>query len=127
MKRTQLSDFRCPNCHKLLAKFNGPWLRQNKSKLRSFFPATERIIFAEHYGAEGFAKGCSGYATKCSELRKTVFNPLIDYFRRAKESLGVSSAEINGATNTKNVFALVWIIPVAIALRSSIQAATVSV
>lgn len=23
MKRTQLSDFRCPNCHKLLAKFNG--------------------------------------------------------------------------------------------------------
>lgn len=87
--------------HIIWAKPNGPWLRQNKSQLRSFFPATERIIFAEHYGAEGFAKGCSGYATKCSELRKTVFNPLIDYFRRAKESLGVSSAEINGATNTK--------------------------
>lgn len=83
------------------AKPNGPWRRQKKSQLRAFFPATERILFAEHYGAEGIAKGCSGYATKCAELRKNVFSPLMDYFITAKESLGVTAAEINAATGTQ--------------------------
>ncbi|MDE9553455.1 DNA-methyltransferase, partial [Xenorhabdus bovienii] len=30
------------------AKPSGPWRRQNKESLRMYFPATERIIFAEH-------------------------------------------------------------------------------
>lgn len=87
--------------HIIWAKPNGPWLRQNKSQLRSFFPATERIIFAGHYGSEGVAKGCAGYATKCSELKQQVFQPLIDYFKTAKEALNISAAEINKATNTQ--------------------------
>jgi adenine-specific DNA-methyltransferase len=87
--------------HIIWAKPNGAWRRQNKAQLRSFFPATERILFAEHYGAEGMAKGCSGYAAKCAELRKSVFSPLMDYFITAKESLGVTAAEINAATGTK--------------------------
>ena len=87
--------------HIIWAKPNGPWRRQNKAQLRAFFPSTERILFAEHYGAEGVAKGCSGYATKCAELRKGVFTPLIEYFIQAKEALGVSAAEINAATGTK--------------------------
>lgn len=87
--------------HIIWAKPNGPWLRQKKSQLRTFFPATERIIFAEHYGSEGFAKGCAGYATKCSELKQQVFQPLIDYFKTAKEALKISSAEINKATKTQ--------------------------
>lgn len=87
--------------HIVWAKPNGPWLRQKKSQLRSFFPATERIIFAEHYGSEGFAKGCAGYATKCSELKQQVFQPLIDYFKTAKEVLMLSAAEINKATGTQ--------------------------
>lgn len=87
--------------HIIWAKPNGPWRRQNKAQLRAFFPSTERILFAEHYGAEGMAKGCSGYAAKCAELRKGVFAPLIEYFAQAKEALGVSAAEINAATGTK--------------------------
>ncbi len=31
----------------------------------------------EHYGAEGFAKGSSGYYEKCKALRQHVFAPLI--------------------------------------------------
>ncbi|GAA03214.1 site-specific DNA-methyltransferase [Photobacterium leiognathi] len=87
--------------HIVWAKPNGPWLRQRKEGLRAFFPSTERIIFAEHYGAEGFAKGNAGYATKCAELKKEVFAPLIEYFKQAKESLGVSAKAINEATGTQ--------------------------
>ncbi|MEN4913112.1 site-specific DNA-methyltransferase [Erwinia amylovora] len=80
------------------AKPNGHWLRHNKSSLRAYFPTTERIIFAGHYGAEGFAKGQAGYASKCAELKGDVFAPLIEYFVNARESLGVTAKEINEAT-----------------------------
>jgi site-specific DNA-methyltransferase (adenine-specific) len=83
------------------AKPSGVWKRTHKPALRSFFPATERIIFAEHYGAEGFAKGANGYATKCSELKREVFKPLIDYFKNARAALDISAKEINDATNTQ--------------------------
>lgn len=87
--------------HIIWAKPSGPWRRMRKSDLRSFFPSTERILFAEHYGADGHAKGVAGYAAKCSDLRKDVFAPLIDYFKSAKESLGISAKEINAATGTQ--------------------------
>ncbi|TKI02020.1 site-specific DNA-methyltransferase, partial [Martelella alba] len=66
-----------------------------------YFPATERVIFAGHYGSEGVAKGAIGYATQCRELKAQVFKPLIDYFRDARALLGVSAAEINAATGTQ--------------------------
>jgi len=87
--------------HIVWTKPSGPWNKARKSDLRKFFPATERIIFAEHYGSEGFAKGSSGYASKCSDLKKQVFKPLIDYFRDAKNKLGIKAKEINAATNTQ--------------------------
>lgn len=87
--------------HITWAKPNGPWRRMRKTDLRSFFPATERILFAEHYGADGHAKGVAGYATKCAELKRTVFEPLINYFADARKSLGISAKEINEATGTK--------------------------
>jgi len=83
------------------AKPNGPWLRQNKESLRAFFPATEKIVFAGHYGAEGFAKGLAGYASKCAELKGQVFGPLIDYFIRARDAMNISAKEINQATESK--------------------------
>jgi len=86
--------------HIIWAKPSGTWNRQNKESLRQFFPATERIIFAEHYGAESTASGASGYAAKCEELRKQTFKPLIDYFASARAALGVSAKEINQATGT---------------------------
>jgi len=86
--------------HIIWAKPSGAWGRQRKEGLRQYFPATERIIFAEHYGAESTAAGQSGYAAKCEELRKQTFKPLIDYFMNARSSLGVSAKDINTATGT---------------------------
>lgn len=87
--------------HIIWAKPSGPWRRMRKEDLRSFFPSTERILFAEHYGADGYAKGVAGYATKCAKLKKAVFAPLIEYFKQARDSLGISAADINQATGTQ--------------------------
>lgn len=87
--------------HIIWAKPSGRWNGCRKEDLRSYFPATEHIVFAEHYGSEGFAKGNAGYATKCRELKSKVFAPLIEYFRTARQRLGISAAEINAATGTK--------------------------
>ena len=43
--------------HIVWAKSQGTWLRQHKESLRAYCTSSERIIFAEHYGAEGTAKG----------------------------------------------------------------------
>ncbi|HHH1258997.1 TPA: site-specific DNA-methyltransferase [Yersinia enterocolitica] len=83
--------------HIIWAKPSGPWRRMHKEDLRSYFPATERIIFADHYAGPLMPKG-STYATKCSALKQNVFRPLIDYFRLARSSLGVSAKAINEAT-----------------------------
>ncbi|MCW6583576.1 site-specific DNA-methyltransferase [Yersinia ruckeri] len=83
--------------HIIWAKPSGPWRRMHKEDLRAYFPATERIIFAEHYAGPFTPKG-STYADKCKTLKQNVFKPLIDYFRSARDSLGVSAKEINAAT-----------------------------
>lgn len=87
--------------HIIWAKPTGRWQGASKVQLRSFFPATERILFAEHYGSDGHAKGCSGYTVKTRALRQKIFSPLIDYFRESKAALGISSAAIDAATGTK--------------------------
>lgn len=87
--------------HIVWAKPNGHWKQQHKEGLRQFFPSTERIIFAEHYGAEGFAKGQVGYGIKCQQLKRETFAPLMEYFIKARKSLNVSAAEINAVTGTQ--------------------------
>ena len=59
-----------------------------KDDLRSFFPASEAIIFAEHFGADNAAKGEAGYAQKCDDLRGFVFEPLRKYLDDAREQAG---------------------------------------
>lgn len=87
--------------HIIWAKPHGRWNGANKEGFRQFFPATERLLFAEHYGADGHAKGAVGYGQKCQEIKRNVFAPLIEYFRNARQLLEVSAAEINAATGTK--------------------------
>ncbi|MGI0120252.1 DNA-methyltransferase [Zooshikella sp. RANM57] len=87
--------------HIVWRKENGIHKKNNKSTLRRYCTQTERIIFAEHYNSEGFAKGRSGYDRKCSSLKANVFEPLISYFRYAKKSAGVSSKQVNDATGTQ--------------------------
>ncbi|CAI2521129.1 DNA-methyltransferase [Serratia liquefaciens] len=87
--------------HIVWAKPSGRWNGANKESFRQYFPATEHVLFAEHYGADGFAKGNAGYASKCQELKQQVFLPLVEYFRFARQRLGISAKDINKATGTQ--------------------------
>lgn len=81
--------------HIIWAKPSGRWNGCRKTDLRAYFPATERILFAEckpgPYKPDEF-----GLAS--DSLKRHIMTPLIDYFRSARESLGVSSKEIKAAT-----------------------------
>ena len=88
--------------HIIWEKPSGRWNGCNKESLRSYFPATERILFAEHYKGPYQPKS-DGYAEKSNELKQHVLTPLISYFRDARESLGVSSKQIADATGKKNM------------------------
>ncbi|MEQ4672673.1 site-specific DNA-methyltransferase [Providencia manganoxydans] len=83
--------------HIIWAKPSGPWRRQNKESLRSYFPATERILFAEHYQSPYKGKS-SGYLQRRRELKENTLRPLIEYFKQARNSLGITAKEIHQAT-----------------------------
>ncbi len=57
----------------------GRGAQSEKEAMRNWWPGSERIIFAEHYGADNIAKGEAGYAAKCDELHGFVFEPLRAY------------------------------------------------
>jgi adenine-specific DNA-methyltransferase len=70
-----------------------------KETLRSYFPNTERLIFAEHHGADNIAKGEAGYVAKCDELRGFVFEPLRAYIAGEFERAGMLNASGKIAAN----------------------------
>ncbi len=62
--------------HIIWAKPSGRWNGCNKESLRAYFPATERVLFAEHY--RGPYRGKSdGYVAKERELKQHIMAPLI--------------------------------------------------
>ena len=63
-------------------------------KLRAPMPETERIIMAEHYGADNMALGESGYAAKCDELRGFVFEPLRAYLAGERDRAGWTTRRV---------------------------------
>jgi site-specific DNA-methyltransferase (adenine-specific) len=66
-----------------------------KGDLRSFFPASERIVFAEQTNAENHASGESGYSTACGSLHCEVYGKAFgDYMRTEIERSGVSRKEV---------------------------------
>jgi adenine-specific DNA-methyltransferase len=71
--------------------------RSCKEELRTFFPWSERIIFAEHFGADNAAKGEAGYGAKCDELRGFVFEPLRAYLDGERERAGVAIGALHEA------------------------------
>jgi len=76
---------------------NGMHTRQHKPDCRNWFPQTERLIFAEHYGADNIAKGEAGYVAKCDELRGFVFEPLRAYLDGERERAGFTPEDCNEA------------------------------
>ena len=75
-------------------KENSAHKKSCKEELRVFFPASETIIFAEHFGADNAAKGEAGYERKCDELRGFIFEPLRAYFDEERKRSGLSSQQI---------------------------------
>lgn len=88
--------------HIVWAKPSGRWNGCNKESLRAYFPSTERILFAEHYLGPYTGRE-DAYGNKLTEIKQHVMSPLIDYFRNARELLGVTSKEIAEATGKKNM------------------------
>ncbi|ELR5531545.1 site-specific DNA-methyltransferase [Escherichia coli] len=88
--------------HIIWAKPSGRWNRCNKESLRAYFPATERILFAEHYQGPYQPKN-DGYAAKERELKQHIMAPLISYFRDARAELGITAKQIAEATGKKNM------------------------
>lgn len=68
--------------------------RQCKEELRAPFPASETIIFAEHFGADNIAKGEAGYGAKCDELRGFVFEPLRAYLAGERDRAGWTTRRV---------------------------------
>ena len=87
--------------HIVWTKPRGNWNKTQKEDLRCFFSSSERIIFAEHYGADNIAKGEAGYAAKCDELRGFIFEPLRAYIAGEWERAGLTSKDANAATGTQ--------------------------
>jgi len=82
----------------------------DKGLARSWLPANERIIFAEHYGADNIAKGEAGYEAKCDELRGFIFEPLLAYLESEFAAAGLSRREVDDHFGTANV-AQYWLQP----------------
>jgi adenine-specific DNA-methyltransferase len=82
--------------------------KADQKTLRSFFPETERLIFAEHYGADNIAKGEAGYAAKCDDLRGFVFEPLRAYLDGERIRAGVSKSQANRLFDGPNVGQYWW-------------------
>lgn len=88
--------------HIIWAKPSGRWNGCNKESLRAYFPSTERVLFAEHYLGPYSGKE-NDYEHKSTELKQHVMTPLIEYFRDARDALGVTTKEIAEATGKKNM------------------------
>ena len=73
----------------------------SKEQARIFSPWSERIIFAEHYGADNIAKGEAGYQAKCDELRGFVFEPLRAYLDGERERAGLTVRQVAEAFQQK--------------------------
>jgi adenine-specific DNA-methyltransferase len=68
-----------------------------KDDLRTYFPTSETVFFAEQYGADGYALGESAYARETDKLRGFVFEPLKSYIKDEWERAGLTRADLNRA------------------------------
>ena len=69
--------------------------RAEKEALRCFFPDSERVIFAEQFGADGSALRGSGYAAADAESRAGVFEPLRAYLVGERDRAGITNRQVD--------------------------------
>jgi len=73
-----------------------------KEALRGWFPTSERIIFAEHYGSDTVAMGEAGYRSKCDEAARDTFGKYITAIRAAHALTMKALTEAVGAYGAVN-------------------------
>ncbi|MDU3191857.1 site-specific DNA-methyltransferase [Veillonella parvula] len=112
--------------HIIWAKPSGRWNGCNKESLRAYFPATERILFAEHYQGPYRPKD-AGYAVKGSALKQHVMAPLISYFRDARGPGDNGKTDCRCHRKEKHGVALVQCQSVAATERKRLSEITVAV
>lgn len=71
--------------------------KAQKEALRMYWPASERIIFAEQYRAEDYALAASGYGDLCRRLREGTFAPLQEYLRGELRRAGLGQRVVLAA------------------------------
>jgi len=86
-----------PLAHIVWKKPNSLAQKAGPEKLRAPMPETERIIMAEHYGADNAALGESGYASECDKLKGHVFESIRAYLDGERLRAGVSHSQCNEA------------------------------
>ena len=88
-----------------------------KEALRAPMPLTERLLMAEHYGADNMALGESGYQAKCDELRGFIFEPLRAYLDGERLRAGFDRKQCDTACGNQmsgHYFSRVqWVLPTA--------------
>jgi site-specific DNA-methyltransferase (adenine-specific) len=98
----RLNVLNCIRWDKTRSKNGSIHRRGCKEIYRSFFPARESIIFAEHYGADNIAKGEAGYGAKRDELRGFVFEPLRAYLDSERKRAGFTTRKVAEAFQKKS-------------------------
>ena len=87
--------------HVVWQKPSASGAKTSKESLRAPMPMTERIIMAEHYGADNAALGGSGYQRKCDALRGLIFEPLREYIATEWSKSGLTARDLNEATSSQ--------------------------
>ena len=73
-----------------------------KEQLRAYFPASESIIFCEHFNADNAAKGEAGYQAKCDEVARIVWGNYIKQVRLTNQLTAKQLTEVVGAYGSVN-------------------------
>ena len=100
---SMLSDKLNVLAHVVWQKPTATGMRCCKEALRAPMPMTERIIMAEHYGADNMALGESGYQAQCDKARGFVFEPLRAYLAGEWRRAGLIMANVDEACGTVNM------------------------
>lgn len=75
--------------------------KAEKEALRAFLFETERVIFAEHYNSDNYARGEASYVAACDDARGLVFEPLRAYLAGEWERAGLTKKDADKATGTQ--------------------------
>jgi adenine-specific DNA-methyltransferase len=104
----------------------GKWRQAEKEAMRSYFPRTEAIVFAEHFGADTMPKGGEGYKYHEGKLHSELMQPIKDYLNRERGELSIKDIDqITGTSMASHWFThpTQWTIPTA-AWYAQLQQAT---